>query len=35
MKNNIALDKQFTARLQKSPNEGGWCEVSGPVHVPD
>jgi hypothetical protein len=30
MKNNIALDKQFTARLQKSPNKGGWTYVVMP-----
>jgi len=24
MKNDIALDKQFIARLQKSPNKGSW-----------
>ena len=30
MKNNIALDKQFTSRLQKSPNKGGWTYVVMP-----
>ena len=30
MKNNIALDKQFTARPQKSPNKGGWTYVVMP-----
>ena len=30
MKNDIALDKQFTARLQKSPNKGGWTYVVMP-----
>jgi Domain of unknown function (DUF1905) len=30
MKNNSALDKQFTARLQKSPNKGGWTYVVMP-----
>lgn len=28
--NNIALDKEFTARLQKSPNKGGWTYVVMP-----
>ena len=30
MKNSSALDKQFTARLQKSPNKGGWTYVVMP-----
>ncbi len=28
--NNIALDKQFTAPVQKSPNKGGWTYVVMP-----
>ena len=27
---NIALNKRFTARLQKSPNKGGWTYVVMP-----
>ena len=27
---NIALDKKFTARLQTSPNKGGWTYVVMP-----
>jgi catechol 2,3-dioxygenase-like lactoylglutathione lyase family enzyme len=30
MMNNIALDKEFTARLQTSPNKGGWTYVVMP-----
>ena len=28
--NNVPLDKQFTAPLQKSPNKGGWTYVVMP-----
>jgi hypothetical protein len=30
----MALNKQFRARIQKSPNEGGWTYVVWPDSVP-